>query len=136
MNSAEANAKAKRLEADAEAYRVLTELFDGMGGDRAPICREPLRRTRFGSCSAWLARRFERARLGITFIEEGTSIHDAALVQLAGACLDVSARTVGLGIQHRMPVLKRPHGRTHDLADGRVFALVDEGGRKIRPARA
>ena len=81
-------------------------------GDRTPICREPLRRTRFGSCSAWLAGRFERARLDIPFIEEGVSIHDAALAQLAGACLDVSARTVGLGIQHRMPVLKWPHGRT------------------------
>ena len=102
------------------------ETFYRVSRDRAPVVagrfgkRDPSHVGRLGK------RHLQLVQLGIPFCEERFTVHDPALVQLVGACLDVSPRAVDFGVEQAVPVLKRPQRGTHDLTDGLVVAPLHE----------
>ena len=107
-----------------------TESFNGMGGNCASVLAG-----RFGEYgSGHAVRRWLAASNAFSSASHSSKKASASSIGPwsnwpAPASMSLRARS-NLGIQHRLPVLKRPQGRTHDLADGLVLASIDEGGQE------
>ena len=121
------------LERGAHATGLIdAESFYRVRGDRAPIVASRYGKPQSGSSGALLTRRFQLVQLCIPFFEERITVHDEALVQLVGACLDdplvlmVDAERDISGAACRLPELDAVLISRREFAGRRHFDLAHE----------